>query len=340
MNRVLPGPAARAPVLSIVVPVYFNEQSLESLYTTVVATFEPILLPDDLEIVFVDDGSGDGSFDVLCALAKKDPCRVRVLRLARNFGSHAAILAGLSACRGRYAAMLSADLQDPPEIIARMLEQARLDGAYVVLAVRDAREEPALKTHLANGYYWIMRTLSDAKFPSGGFDCFLIHRHVIDALTRLNETNTSLTAQILWLGFRKSSISYVRKARTHGKSRWTLRKKVGLLIDSLVSFSRLPIRFVEVMGFFAMMCGLAYAIFITILRLTSDKIPPGWASLMVVLLVMSGLTLLSLGIIGEYLWRILNASRRRPAFLVVESLNFEIDLRSEDASEEPPDELR
>jgi dolichol-phosphate mannosyltransferase len=340
VNRVLPGPADHDPVLSIVVPVYYNEQTLEPLYQCVVSTFEQILSPDNLEIVFVDDGSGDRSFDVLGALAKKDPGRVRVLRLARNFGSHAAILAGLGACRGRYAAMLSADLQDPPEIIVRMLEQARMDGAYVVLAVRDAREEPALKTHLANGYYWIMRTLSDAKFPSGGFDCFLIHRHVIDALTRLNETNTSLTAQILWLGFRRSSISYIRKARTHGKSRWTLRKKVGLLVDSLVSFSRLPIRLVEAMGLGAMMCGLAYATFITILRLTSDKIPPGWASLMVVLLVMSGLTLISLGIIGEYLWRILNASRRRPAFLVAESLNFEINSGSEDSSEEPQEGLR
>ena len=334
MNRVLPGPADHGPVLSIVVPVYYNEQSLEPLYHCVVSTFEQILSPDNLEIVFVDDGSGDGSFDVLCGLAKKDPCRVRVLRLARNFGSHAAILAGLNACRGTYAAMLSADLQDPPEIIARMLEQARTDGAYVVLAVRDAREEPALKTHLANGYYWIMRTLTDARFPSGGFDCFLIHRHVIDALTRLNETNTSLTAQILWLGFRKSSISYVRKARIQGKSRWTLRKKVRLLADSLVSFSRLPVRFVEVMGFGAMMCGLLYAAWITILRLTDDKIPPGWASLMVVLLVMFGLTLLSLGIIGEYLWRILDASRRRPAFLVAESLNLGMDSGFENPSQE------
>lgn len=318
------------PVLSIVVPVYFNEQSLAPLHARIVEAFEGILEAGELEILFVDDGSGDGSFPVLAKLAADDPARVRVVRLARNFGSHAAILAGLNFCRGTYAAMVTADLQDPPEVVARMLERALQDGAQVVLAVRDAREEPALQVHLANTYYWIMRTLTDAEFPPGGFDCFLIHRQVVDAVTRLNETNTSITAQILWLGFRRSSITYVRKARSSGKSRWTLRKKLRLVVDSLVSFSRVPIRVVEVCGFVAMTCGLGYAALVIGLRLMGVYTPPGWASLMVVLLVMSGLILMSLGIIGEYLWRILDTSRNRPVFIVAETINLQRDSANGD----------
>jgi dolichol-phosphate mannosyltransferase len=318
------------PVLSIVVPVYFNEQSLALLHARIVEAFEGILEAGELEILFVDDGSGDGSYPVLAKLAADDPARVRVVRLARNFGSHAAILAGLNFCRGTYAAMVTADLQDPPEVVARMLERALQDGAQVVLAVRDAREEPALQVHLANTYYWIMRTLTDAEFPPGGFDCFLIHRQVVDAVTRLNETNTSITAQILWLGFRRSSITYVRKARSSGKSRWTLRKKLRLVVDSLVSFSRVPIRVVEVCGFVAMTCGLGYAALVIGLRLMGVYTPPGWASLMVVLLVMSGLILMSLGIIGEYLWRILDTSRNRPVFIVAETINLQRDSANGD----------
>lgn len=321
-----------APVLSIVVPVYFNEPTLVPLHARIVEAFEGVLKPGELEILFVDDGSGDDSYPVLAKLAADDPDRVRVVRLARNFGSHAAILAGLNFCRGTYAAMVTADLQDPPEVVARMLERARQDGTQVVLAVRDSREESALQVHLANTYYWIMRTLTDAEFPPGGFDCFLIHRQVLDAITRLNETNTSITAQILWVGFRRSSITYVRKARSAGKSRWTLRKKLRLVVDSMISFSRVPIRLVEVSGFLAMACGLAYAALVIALRLVGVYTPPGWASLMVVLLVMSGLILMSLGIIGEYLWRILDTSRSRPVFIVAETIN----LRPQSASDDTP----
>ena len=313
------------PVLSLVVPVYFNRETLEDLHAHAVDTFAGTLGPGEFELVFVDDGSLDDSYEILRRLAKQDPGRVRVLRLSRNFGSHAAILAGFSRARGRYGAIIGADLQDSAVVVRDMLAKAREDEAEVVLAVRKGREEAAGKVAFANLYYWIMRWFSQAKFPPGGFDCFLIARPVMDALLRLNETNTSLPAQILWMGFRQAHVEYVKKERPAGKSRWTLRKKVNLLLDSIVSFSHLPIRAMELTGLFTAGVGFLYALFLVARRLFVGEEIQGWTSLMVVLLVLGGLLLISLGIVGEYLWRILDAARRRPAFVVSEALNFDDD---------------
>ena len=312
-------------VLSIIVPVYFNADTLASLYDRVLSAFDTILDDRQLELVFVDDGSGDNSHQVLASLAERDRLRVRVIRLSRNFGSHAAILAGMHACRGRYAAVIGADLQEDPSIVRDMLTEARESLVEVVLACRKKREESAAKVGFANFYYWVMRTLSDAKFPPGGFDCYLVGRTVIDALVRMNESHTSLAAQILWTGFPAAYIHYTKEERKEGQSRWTIAKKVRLFSDSLISFSRLPIKMVELLGFTSAFVGLLYATLIIFIALFG-KMPPdtrGWASTMVVLLVLSGIILISIGIMGEYLWRILDTARRRPVYLVQSSINFE-----------------
>ncbi len=322
---VLPTVDASGVLVSIIVPVYFNADTLEALYERIVAAFAATLEDCQLEIVFVDDGSGDNSYAVLTSLAERDRLRVRAIRLSRNFGSHAAILAGMHACRGRYAAVIGADLQEDPVIVRDMLEQARASRVEVVLACRKRREESKAKVGFANFYYWVMRTLSDAKFPPGGFDCYLVGRTVIDALVSMNESHTSLAAQILWTGFPAAYIHYTKEERKAGQSRWTIAKKVRLFTDSLISFSRLPIKMVEFLGFTSAFIGLLYAALIIFMALFGE-LPPetrGWASTMVVLLVVSGIILVSIGVMGEYLWRILDTARQRPVFLVADSLNFD-----------------
>jgi dolichol-phosphate mannosyltransferase len=312
-------------ILSIVVPVYFNSETLEPLYQRILETYRDAPIAGELEIVFVDDGSGDDSFATLREIAQRDPQRVRVIRLSRNFGSHAAILAGLRACRGRFAAVIGADLQEDPGIVLDMFQEANRSGAEVVLARREKRDEPLHKVAFANFYYWVMRKISDAKFPEGGFDCYLIGRPVIDALVRMNESHTSLAAQILWAGFSRSEIYYTKKKRGSGESRWTLAKKTRLFSDSLISFSRFPILLVEILGFAAALLGVCYAALIIFLALFTE-LPPGtrgWASTMVVLLVVAGIILVSIGIMGEYLWRILDTARRRPVYLTAETINIE-----------------
>ena len=182
---------AARPLVTVVVPVYGNQDSLAELDRLIATAVVPGAAPGDVETIYVDDGSPDDSLAVLRGLASASPERVRVLRLSRNFGSHAAILAGLSRSRGRYVAMVSADLQDDPGMIARMLDAAQSRSAEVVLAVRAARDEEASKVAFASFYYWLMRRLSHAKFPPGGFDCFLIARPVVKALVDLGEANTS-----------------------------------------------------------------------------------------------------------------------------------------------------
>ncbi len=196
----------------------------------------------------VDDGSTDGSYEEILALKVKDPNIVAV-RLSRNFGSHAAILAGLSVCTGDCATMKAADLQEPSEIILSMLEKWQ-NGTKSVLAVRDDREEPFTQKLFSNTYYNVMRKWALPNMPKGGFDCFLIDRDVIELLKRLEEKNTSLMGQILWCGFKTEMVHYVRKKREIGKSRWTLAKKVKLFIDSFLGFSYAPIRAIMTIGIF------------------------------------------------------------------------------------------
>ncbi len=333
-------PADTTPTLTIVVPVYCNSETLEDLRRLTMERFADRLGPGELELIFVDDGSYDDSLDVLTQMAAEHADHVRVLRLSRNFGSQAAILAGMSKSRGRYLAMIGADLQESPDLVAKMLDRAERENAEVVLAVREARDEALSKVAFANLYYWIMRTFTSARFPKGGFDCFLLKRNVVDSIVDISELNTSVPALILWMGFRQSIETYTKVERAAGTSKWTLSKKVRLVLDSVVSFSHTPILFVEGAGVLTASIGLLYALYIVVARI-AGWLPEveGWASLMVALLILSGVGMVSLGVIGEYLWRILDAARGRPAFVIAESYNLGVeevggtpeDARADDA---------
>lgn len=231
--------------ISIIIPVYYNQDNLRPLYQDIQEKLY-IHTEYDWEMIMVDDGSKDNSYAVMQELAEKDE-RIRIFSLSRNFGSHAAILCGLTECTGDCAVVKAADLQEPTELILEMIGKWR-KGSNVVLAVRENREESRQQALFANLYYWIVRKTALPAMPKGGFDIYLLDRKVIAVLMALDEKNSALTGQILWSGFKTENVYYTRVAREIGVSRWTLRKKLRLVSDTLFSFSTLPIKTVSVIG--------------------------------------------------------------------------------------------
>lgn len=299
--------------LSIVVPVYFNENNLIPLYEDM---REKVFkrLDCEYEVIFVDDGSQDNSYAVALELQSKDD-HIHVVKLSRNFGSHAAILAGFCHASGDCAVIKAADLQEPSELIIRMYESWKL-GNKVVLALRKERDESLSQKMFASLYYSLMRKFAFKDMPKGGFDCCLVDRKVIDLLNMMDEKNTSLMGQVLWCGFKRSEVYYVRQARQIGKTKWTLKKKFNLVLDSLFGFSYAPIKFLTTIGILFALFSLVWGIVIILKKLFGDIPVSGWTALMLVILFSSGLILFGLGVIGEYLWRTFDAARKRPPFIV------------------------
>jgi glycosyltransferase involved in cell wall biosynthesis len=307
------GQANSRPLLSIVTPAYNEADNLPLLYKRLSQVLDSLDL--DWEWVVVDDHSADRTFAVIMDIAGHDP-RVHGIRFARNFGSYMAITCGLHHAKGNCAVALAADLEDPPETIPELLAQWR-QGAQVVWAARGRREHKKMSTIVFSRlYYFLMRHFVGLnEMPATGADFFLIDRHVMDAFRRFNESNVSIMALITWMGFRQATITYDKQARLHGQSGWSLEKKLKLVVDSVTSFSYLPIRLMSYLGFIVALVGFLYAGVVTANALT-DRPPQGWASLMVVVLVLSGTQMLMMGVLGEYLWRVLDESRRRPRYLI------------------------
>ena len=300
--------------ISIVVPVYYNSDTLELLYQDMK---EKILGKiGDYELVFTDDGSGDNSWEIMNSIRERDP-NVKCVKLSRNFGEHAALLAGLSQCSGDCAVTKQADLQEDSSIILEMYESWK-KGNKVVLAVRSDREDPFLTKLCASIYYSIIHRFVDKNMPVGGCDCYLIDRKVIKVLELLDEKNSSLTLQVLWAGFKCDRIYFHRSEREVGVSRWTFSKKLKLAMDSMLSFSYAPIRFMSMLGGIFSGIALLWICYIIWEALCIGEPVQGWASLMCLVLFSSGLIIMMLGMIGEYVWRSLDASRNRPPFIIDE----------------------
>lgn len=299
--------------ISIVVPVYYNADTLMMLYNDMKEKILGVI--GEYELVFVDDGSQDESWKIINEIYEMDKEHVQCVKLSRNFGEHAALLAGLSVSTGDCAVTKQADLQEDSAIILEMYESWK-KGNKVVLAVRASRDENVVKKFFANLYYVIVRKFIDKNMPVGGCDCYLIDRQVIKVLELLDEKNSSLTLQVLWAGFQTDKVYFHRKNREVGQSRWTLGKKIKLVIDSMMSFSYAPIRFVSGMGVFFFICAILMAIEAVVEKFTTGTPIIGWASLMCVVCLSSGAILLTLGVLGEYIWRTLDASRNRPPYII------------------------
>ncbi len=301
-------------IFSIVVPIYFNEPNLDDTVPALLS-LEKDLGGDTLELVFVDDGSQDRSLELLREFQKAHPDNIQVVKLTRNFGSMSAILAGMHHARGDCVGMIAADLQDPHQLFIEMHDHWRR-GAKAVFAVRADREEAFSQKLFSNTYYALMRRFALPGYPAGGFDFFLIDRQVVEHLKTINEKNTNLMSLVFWLGFHPTMIPYTRKARTKGVSRWTFSKKVKLFIDSFAAFSYVPIRFFSLLGALIAAAAFVYGAYVLTAALFGGIPVKGYAPLMVVLAFVSGVQMLMLGILGEYLWRVLDETRRRPPFVV------------------------
>lgn len=309
-------PVSSTPRLSLVVPVYFNELNLPTTVPALAAVARSIV-GEAFELIFVDDGSGDRSLAVLRNLQTAHDYRLRIVKLTRNFGSMAAIHAGLAASRGTAVGMISADLQDPPELFLEM--HAKLTGGVkCVFAVRADREDDLTTSWTARAHYALLRRFALPGYPAGGFDFFLIDRQVVDAYVRIGEKNTHVMNLLFWLGFPAVWVPYTRRARRVGRSRWTLAKKLKLFTDSFVAFSFAPIRAVSVTGFAVAALALAYGTFQIYLRLFSGTPVQGFTTIVTLIALTSGMQMMMLGVLGEYLWRALDAARSRPSFVVDE----------------------
>ena len=309
--------------VSLVIPVYYNEGNLFPLYEDIKEKFID-KIDCEYEIVMVDDGSGDNSYQIMSELAAQD-ANIKIYRLSRNYGSHAAILCGLEKCTGDCAVVKAADLQEPTELILDMVASWK-SGNNVVLALREDREEGRSQVAFANMYYWLVKKAALPNMPDGGFDIYLIDRKVINVLTSLDEKNSALTGQILWSGFKTGYVKYVRKAREIGTSKWTLKKKIKLVADTLFSFSTLHIKLVTAIGFTSFVGAVIWAIIEIILKLKGVITEIGFTGLFVFNLLSFGIIMMTLGILGEYLWRTFDASRKRPTY-IVEKDNEQRDRR-------------
>jgi polyisoprenyl-phosphate glycosyltransferase len=304
------------PKLSVIIPCYFNEENIPVTAQTLIAN-EALFDSDvEFEYVLVDDGSKDKTFQAILAFRAQFPQKVKALKLAANVGSHNAILAGLHHATGDVCVILAADLQDPPELIPEMMKHWK-QGTKLVLANRTDREESFGQRFFATTFHALIKRLALKNVPDGGFDLALFDAALKDEIVRMSEKNTHILYLLVWLGYEYINIPYTRRKRDIGISRWTLAKKVKLLVDSFIAFSFFPIRAISVIGLVLGLAAFGYGGFVIIARFFG-WIPyvQGWSSLMVVLMLVSAFQMIALGIIGEYVWRALDSSRSRPNFII------------------------
>lgn len=300
-------------LLSIVIPIFNESESLPHLTPRLNALIKTLDM--DVEVWLVDDHSSDNTPHLLRTICQ-DNANYHYIRLASNSGSHIAILAGLKQTQGDCATMIAADLQDPPELIPELLSHWR-DGNKIVWGVRSAREGISRsEIFFANLFYNLLNRFSDVKLPPTGADFTLMDRTVIDALLRSVGANPSLALEIARLGFQQIEIPYTKEERLYGVSKWNLRKKLNAFADAFVTTSYMPLRMMSYAGIVFSVIGFIYAIVILFLRLTNIVGIDGWATLMIVVLVFGGIQMVMLGVIGEYIWRTLEHSRKRPLYFI------------------------
>ena len=299
--------------LSFVIPVYRNERAVSMTYEHIRQVCASGLTNYAYEIVFVDDGSDDGSLQELLAIRSRDP-NVRVVSFTRNFGQMAAILAGLKQATGDVIVQLSADLQDPVSLVPQMIAEYER-GSEVVVCHREHREDGLSSRMTSRALYAILR-LSLPQIPAGGFDYILLDRKVVDAFNAVDVRNRFFQGDILWFGYKTTFIPYTRAKRAVGRSQYTFAKRLKNSLDAILDSSYLPIRFISLVGVLTAFVGFLYAIDIVYGRLRHDIPFTGWAPIMILILVIGGLLMLMLGIIGEYVWRIYDEVRGKPNYVV------------------------
>ena len=312
-------PALARPDVSIVIPVYQNELNLPDNFPALNAVLDRLPAGLTAEFVFVNDGSTDNSFAELMKIRQVSKRPVVVVDLMRNFGQVAALFAGYRAARGRSVVTISADLQDPPELILEMVKVWQ-GGEKLVLAVRADREENWWRKWTSWVFYAAMRKFAIPTVPIGGFDYFLMDRQLLDMMLSVNERNVFLQGQVLWPGGKPHEIPYTRRPRLKGRSQWKLGRKISYFLDGFTAYTAFPLRLAIWAG--AGFCVLAVLVSagLIVQRILYGTAIMGWTSLMIVILLVGGVQMLTIGVLGEYLWRTLEQTRTRPMYLIKQVL--------------------
>lgn len=304
---------------SVVIPVYRNAESLPELIERLTA------LADDLpglEVVFVVDGSPDDSAAVLRAALATSPLDAQLLCLSRNFGSFAAIRAGLAVARGDYIGVMAADLQEPPELMREFFAKLGTGEWDVAVGTREGRNDPAASRGASRVFWWWYRHLVQREMPAGGVDVFACTRQVAQSLVALDESNSSLVGLLYWVGFRRVEVPYTRLARRHGRSAWSFRKKLSYLLDSVFAFTSLPITAILTLGALGVAAALVIAVVVFVSWLVGGIQVPGYAATMLVLLFSTAAILFALGVVGTYVWRTFENTKGRPSAVVMVHESF------------------
>lgn len=306
-------------ILSVIVPVYNEEEVLNQFHSRLLNAVEPLGLK--LEFIYVNDGSSDGSIQILEALAKKD-VRVKVILFSRNFGHQNAVTAGLDHCCGDANVIIDADLQDPPELIAEMVSKWK-EGFQVVYAVRNIRKgETWFKKATASFFYRFLGSMSEVNIPADTGDFRLIDRVVVDSLKSMPESNRFLRGMVAWTGFRSTGIYYDRDERYAGKTKYPIRKMIRFAFNGITSFSSTPLLYVFYMGLIITSFTFLGMLYVLYLRFFTDQTIQGWTSLILVSTFLGGIQLISTGIIGLYISRISDEVKKRPKYLIHETFNL------------------
>ena len=303
-----------APQVSVLLPVFNEEENIPELYQRLVAVLEGL---GDYELLFINDGSSDRSAEIIRDLQKANP-QVTLINLSRNFGHQAAITAGLDCSAGKAVIILDSDLQDPPELIKEMLSKWRA-GAKVVYAVRSTRQENPFKRGAYYAFYRTLRLLSHVAIPLDSGDCCLLDRAVVNRLNSLPERNRFLRGLRSWVGFEQVALPYERQKRHAGKPKYKFRHLLKLGLDGIFSFSVVPLRLATFLGLAVCLFGIAFLVFAVVSYFLNIGSPVGWTSIIALILIVGGTQLFICGILGEYLARIYDETKQRPLY-VIESL--------------------
>lgn len=307
-------------MFTVVIPVYRNEESLPELVEALASVAGRV--SSELEAVFVVDGSPDQSLRVLHDLLPRAPFRSQVVALSRNFGSFAAIRAGLAAGKGEAFGVVAADLQEPPELLVTFHDALSRGEADVVVGTRAGRSDPFLSRVFSGAFWGLYRRLVLPDIPPGGVDVFGCTRAFRDQLLAIEERNTSLVGLLFWLGFRRLEVPYERRERRHGSSAWSFRKRIRYLLDATFAFSDLPIRLVSLIGLAGIAASLVLGAIVLWAKLQGDIPIPGYAATVLTVMFFGGLNSLALGLVGEYVWRVFENTKARPNYVVAVAREF------------------
>jgi glycosyltransferase involved in cell wall biosynthesis len=312
--------AETAVTYSVVVPVYGNEATIPALLSRLATLSREI--DGGFEAVFVVDGSPDGSLLLLRRLLPESGLQAQLVTLSRNYGSFAAIRAGLSVARGTYVAVMAADLQEPVSLVEDIFAQLATGEFDVAVGVRSERNDPALSSVASRAFWGFYRRYVQKDLPAGGVDMFGCTRQVVTELLRLEESNTSLVGLLYWLGFRRAEVPYVRQEREHGTSGWTFKKKLRYMNDSIFSFTDLPITLLITAGVLGVAASVVAGIVVFVAWATGNVEVAGYTPLMLMLFLLCSSILLALGIVGSYVWRTFENSKRRPGAVPMQHERF------------------